>query len=1087
MNDLLKKFTVGLVGLAMTVSLFPVVAVPVGAQTPTIAELQAQIALLTQQLAALQGAQQPATPAVGIQGIPAGFTFATNLSQGMNHADVVHLKRVLEVEVPALAPIGRTEFFGPRTRAAVVAFQQKHNIGRATGFVGTLTRAKLNEILAAAPAVPGVPGQPITPGVPVVPAGEARAALSALTAPSAALPQSARMVPVLTVDITAGAEALTISEMRFRRTGLGVAGDWTDLHLFEGDVRLTDFGRSISVDTHLAEFPALAINIPAGQTRSYTLRANTGATTGNQAIFELVGVTSNIAITGLVTPIRGNLMSIGGVPVSAVTLRPGLSLTNPMVGAQDVEIASFRVEAGANAIAVEQIAVTVGGTIRRGDVTNLELFHGTTRLATTPALNVRDQAVFVLSPRFNIERNRGEVLTVRADLAGRVTERVQASIARSEDIIAIDQTLGFGATVTNNISVAGNAGDITLQGGRLTLADRGPAAREVALNANDVVLTEVGMTADRNLEVRRITVALPGMPAGVTDLRIQDAVTGATLMGPVAAPAATAQNIDGSFTLTAGVARNIVVTVDTGATAGSFSANVTIPHTHVRDIGTGAWLASGDVVPTTITGKTQTIVATSLTLGLASHPISATVVTGVANVPTMGFTLAAVGTDVTIRSLEARVFVNTTNTFATGAAEVTTPNTVVTLARLMDGATVLSSRVLSNVTDPGHDFGLARFDGLNLRIPRGTTRPLTVQISAASGLDASRFVAVSVLHTGIDAIDLDGRTVTPGTATINALAGAATPRVTTIVTAGTLGAAISAATPIAAIVPVGNTVGRADVPVTTVRYTATNEPIILEEIRVARVGTAPSTAFTAVNIFDGATVIASVPFPADPATTTLFTGLNIEVPTTGHRELVFRASLAGVGQGAATGQTVELDVEVTRARGRDSGTVLTAMGGNITGGNALTIRQTVPTVTAVRGATTLLRSGEMHLMTVTVAADARGDVGLVGFGTIGIAITQGGGVTTTISDFIVRSAGATVADAVSPTAITFTTPETIAANASRVYEIFAVVAGADADADTIVSNLAAAEFTWRDIAGGANIPGTLVLTLPSPSFTLSFR
>jgi peptidoglycan hydrolase-like protein with peptidoglycan-binding domain len=1073
LNGLLRKTAASVIA----VSMLGMAAAPAGAAT--VEQLLAQLAALQAQLAALQAAEPAPAPAV---------TFNRNLRLGLRGDDVRALQEYLRGTGHFPAGQAATGFFGPITRTAVAAWQAANGLP-ATGFFGPMSRAR-HAALTAPPVVivpPVVP--PVDPPAPPVTPVEPAARLSAVTPAAATLPQNARMVPLLTVDISAGREDLTISEMRFRRTGLGVPGDWTDLHLFEGDVRLTDFGRSISVDTHLAEFPGLTINIPAGQTKSYTLRANIGTVAGRQGAFELVGVTSNIAVPGL--PIIGNLMSIGGVGVSTVTLRAGLSLTNPMVGAQDVEIASFRVEAGTDAVAVEQIAVTVGGTIRRGDVTNLELFHGTTRLAATPALNVRDQAVFVLSPRLNIERNRGEVLTVRADLAGRVTERVESSIARSEDIIAIDQALGFGAMVSliSPVATAGGIGNIVLQGGRLTLTDRGPAARNIALNTNDVVLAEVGMTADRNVEVRRITVALPGMPAGITDLRIKDAATGATLMGPVAAPTVAAQNIDGSFTLTAGVARNIVVTVDTGATAGSFSANVTVPFGNVRDIGTGAWLTTGDVVPATITGKTQTVVATSLTVGLAAHPISATTVAGSVNVPAVGFSLAAVGTDVTVRSLEARVFVNTTlaNLTAAGATEVAAPNTVVALSRLMDGATVLSSRVLSNVVVAEHDYGLARFDGLNLRIPRDTTRTLTVQISTASGMGA-HFVAVSVLSANVDAIDLDGRTVTPGVITVNALAGAGTPRVTTVVAAGTLGAGISPATPITAIVPVGNTVARVDVPVTAVRYTATNEPIILEEIRVTRAGTNTPTTFMAVDIWDGTREVASVPFPADAAvTTTTFSGLNIEVPTTGHRELTFRADLAAVGQGALTGQTVKLDVEVIRARGRDSGTLLTAMGGNITAGNTLTIRQTVPTVATVRGATTLLRNGENHLMTVTVTADSRGDVSLRGFGAIGIAITQGGGATTTISDFIVRSAGVVVADPVSATAITFTTPEAIAAGASRTYEIFAVVAGADHDADTIVSNLTVAGFAWRDAAVATDIDGTSVITLPSPSFTLSFR
>ena len=366
----------------------------------------------------------------------------------------------------------------------------------------------------------------------------------------------------------------------------------------------------------------------------------------------------------------------------------------------------------------------------------------------------------------------------------------------------------------------------------------------------------------------------------------------------------------------------------------------------------------------------MTIRTAGLTAGLMGHPISTTVVTGAPNVPAVGVSLSAVGTNVTVRSLEAIVFVNTANTFVT-TSEIPA-NTVVTSARLMDGATVLGTGVLSNIIDAAHDYGRVTFTGLNLAITRGTTRNLTVQISTASGLIASHFVAVSVLGANaIDAVDTEGRTVTV-TANVNVLASAATPRVITVATSGTLAAVISAATPIAAIVPVGNTAtGRADVAVTTIRYTATNEPIILQDITVARTA---NTALTSVEIVDGTRII-SMPVPETG--NIIFRDVNIEIPATGHRDIVFRADLAGIGHGAVSGDTVTLDVQVTRARGRDSGANVT--GGtslnNITGGNALTIRQTVPTIAKLSNSTVLTGAND-EVLRFTVSADASGDVEL---------------------------------------------------------------------------------------------------------------
>jgi hypothetical protein len=93
-----------------------------------------------------------------------------------------------------------------------------------------------------------------------------------------------------------------------------------------------------------------------------------------------------------------------------------------------------------------------------------------------------------------------------------------------------------------------------------------------------------------------------------------------------------------------------------------------------------------------------------------------------------------------------------------------------------------------------------------------------------------------------------------------------------------------------------------------------------------------------------------------------------------------------------------LDVEVTRARGRDSGTVLAAgaMGGNITAGNTLTLRQTVPVVTASAVQPTVLAgAADTAVVNLRVAADSAGDVTITRIGivpTMTAVVSGGGGI-----------------------------------------------------------------------------------------------
>jgi peptidoglycan hydrolase-like protein with peptidoglycan-binding domain len=87
--------------------------------------------------------------AVFIPSIAFGATFNRSLSYGMTGTDVSQLQQFLADEGLYSGPI--TDYFGSLTQSAVIAFQNKEGITPAAGYVGALTRAEINIILAANP------------------------------------------------------------------------------------------------------------------------------------------------------------------------------------------------------------------------------------------------------------------------------------------------------------------------------------------------------------------------------------------------------------------------------------------------------------------------------------------------------------------------------------------------------------------------------------------------------------------------------------------------------------------------------------------------------------------------------------------------------------------------------------------------------------------------------------------------------------------------------------------------------------------------------------------------------------------------
>ncbi|MBI2592548.1 MAG: peptidoglycan-binding protein [Candidatus Colwellbacteria bacterium] len=121
------------------------------AKPTTIPEMQANLTVLLENLAALQASQKAAAPsAVPSAAIPSSGSYTQPLSQGSKGGDVTALQNLLKSE--GVYPEGLvTGYFGNLTQKAVGKFQEKYGIADSNnpgyGFVGPKTRAKINSLL----------------------------------------------------------------------------------------------------------------------------------------------------------------------------------------------------------------------------------------------------------------------------------------------------------------------------------------------------------------------------------------------------------------------------------------------------------------------------------------------------------------------------------------------------------------------------------------------------------------------------------------------------------------------------------------------------------------------------------------------------------------------------------------------------------------------------------------------------------------------------------------------------------------------------------------------------------------------------
>jgi len=466
-----------------------------------------------------------------------------------------------------------------------------------------------------------------------------------------------------------------------------------------------------------------------------------------------------------------------------------------------------------------------------------------------------------------------------------------------------------------------------------------------------------------------------------------------------------------TWTLKAGVKRNLCVTMDVGTDAELTDDGTETIHADVwpvdhgssdyyfRDLATGDYILAADTVPTSITGDTQTLTAATLSTSAGSNPTTPSVVIGAPNVDTLGVTLTAGdGSAETVRQIGVRVFVNSAATFLT-ADEDTTPNGEVIKVGLYDGSTLLGEKTIANTSSTDHDYGLATFSNLNVSVAKSGSKTLMVKLDFSASISSTTYVAAAVYGADITAYDKDGNTTTVSS-NVNAVDGTTAPsRYVTVTTSGTLVMAQDGNTPDAGIV-LANT---DNVIVSKIKFTATKENWTVNKLRVVL-----NTAGNA-----GSVDTVYLAYPGGSATGTLnssgyvnFTGLNWLVEKDTSEILTISAKLKAIDPSATeTGREIKLgvDYDTSFEAVGESMTTKTCIGGTGSScsggadkfGNAMYLRKTMPVVT-VNSGTGTLTNGTMDLLHVTVAANSKGNLTVKKL-TFGVTITEASGSSLAVS------------------------------------------------------------------------------------------
>jgi hypothetical protein len=781
------------------------------------------------------------------------------------------------------------------------------------------------------------------------------------------LPSGATLVDFLKINLTASSDgAVTVNNLVLTRTGTGATTDIDGGYLYDGDNRLTTI-RSINSTDHTISFNALGVKVNAGATKQLTLKINgtAGDKTGSHA-FKLVSA-SNVTTDGATVsgtfPITGNTFAFSAVDAATVTLTSTDDLPNVKIGETAVKVLDFNIANDSQEVVkINRIKLKNDGTSGNDSVKNLSLEIDGTVVAT--GVNMSDRyADFMLATPFELIKGKTVTATVRGDVINDITKTFQLYLNNIADIDARGTAYGsfYSATITNTSLDSGtdstSADDILISGSEINVSFDGPAAGDIKADTDDVILAnfKINTVNDVNIETMDVdlTVTGTGSNGSLDNVEMVDSANGLafTVADPASSTGATAMAFE-NILLEGGKSYNFQIRGDVPALTGAgttfvasidFSASFTAKFQDSNETA----VVIGDMSQTSLTGKTMTVAAPSVSLTKVTTS-AATYVKNASKVLLFKGRIAAGA----VSKLTASKL-----TFGTTFGTIDSIDDAFSKLYLCNASDILCATPLDTETSLTGATSVA-FSGFSKEIPANISNAVDVIIlgdvkdSPTAGSMALHWGTGSATTTAFSIKDSDSTALEASQYTASMTDG----QTTTISTAGTFTMTVD--TDLAGLNANKNVLAGSNVLVGRIKLTATNEDARLEDFTLYNLrGTATADDIAGLSIYDNASLTGTAlgTMALDSSRRALFSDININIPKTGVKYIYVGAALNAIdysvspasGSTAAAERTIRLDIASTtgyivKAVGTNTSTVLGVNG----------VASTTPTnISTVLGAT----------------------------------------------------------------------------------------------------------------------------------------
>ena len=492
----------------------------VPAKATTAEDILEDIEALQEQLAALQAQYQDLVGGDEDVEVPAacvGVTFDRALAQGMSGDDVKCLQVLLNQELdPDIAASGagsdgnETSYFGSITKAGVVRFQEKYqedvlgpwNLTSGTGYVGSTTRAKLNEILAAGEQEEEEEEEEEEEGEGLtVSLADDNPAAGTLVADSGS-GGAQGMVAFLKLKFYNGDSSdVEVTDVDFTRMGISADTDISGAYLYEGDDLSNELAEYSSFTDAVMTFSNSSglFTVEEGESYYVTLRCDlaSGTSSGKTMKFKIASASD---ITSDASEVNGDFALVGNYMTTATTDDLGtLTVTTSTAPSttvdpqDDFDIFKFKLAAANQDIEVRKLVFTNIGSTDYNDLQNFRLYDGATQVGDAVEADTDKTITFdwTDSP-LEITKGVTKTMYLKADIVSGTDRTFQMSIQNLNDVIAYDSQYGVYVkpnqldswTVLKTSASTINTGKLTL-----TRSSDSPSG-SVSLDGTNVTITK---------------------------------------------------------------------------------------------------------------------------------------------------------------------------------------------------------------------------------------------------------------------------------------------------------------------------------------------------------------------------------------------------------------------------------------------------------------------------------------------------------------------------------------------------------------------------------------------------------------------